>query len=128
MNSLVFLYSGVLRSANSEQYLEHILCQLNPFYILTHFFFSFLFNKIMLQCLSEGLRQLSRYSNSLRAGRSGDRILVRVIFPHPSRPEPEPTQPPVQWVPSFFPGVKRPGRCFDHPLPSSTQVKERVEL
>jgi len=26
-----------------------------------------------------------------------------------------------------FPGVKRPGRGVDHPLPSSTEVKERVE-
>jgi hypothetical protein len=27
-----------------------------------------------------------------------------------------------------FPGVKRPGRGVDHPPPSSTRVKERVEL
>ena len=27
-----------------------------------------------------------------------------------------------------FPGVKRPGRGFYHPPPSSTEVKERVEL
>jgi len=27
-----------------------------------------------------------------------------------------------------FPGVKRPGRGADHPPPSSTKVKERVEL
>ena len=27
-----------------------------------------------------------------------------------------------------FPGVKRPGRGADHPLPSSTEVTERVEL
>jgi hypothetical protein len=27
-----------------------------------------------------------------------------------------------------FPGVKRLGRDVDHPLPSSTEVKERVEL
>jgi len=27
-----------------------------------------------------------------------------------------------------FPGVKRPGRAVDHPLPSSAEVKERVEL
>jgi len=27
-----------------------------------------------------------------------------------------------------FPGVKRPGRSVDHPPPSSTEVKERVEL
>ena len=28
----------------------------------------------------------------------------------------------------FFPGVKRPGRGVDHPLPSSAEVKERAEL
>jgi hypothetical protein len=27
-----------------------------------------------------------------------------------------------------YPGVKRPGRCADHPPPSSSEVKERVEL
>jgi hypothetical protein len=30
------------------------------------------------------------------------------------------------WI--SFPGVKRPGRGFDHLLPSSAEVKERVEL
>jgi hypothetical protein len=49
-------------------------------------------------------------------------------FPHPSRLGPEPTQPPVQWVPGLSPGVKRPGRGIDHPPPSSAEVKERVEL
>ena len=27
-----------------------------------------------------------------------------------------------------FPGIKRPGRGVDHPLPPSAEVKERVEL
>jgi len=27
-----------------------------------------------------------------------------------------------------LPGVKRPGRGVDHPLPSSAEVKERAEL
>jgi hypothetical protein len=49
-------------------------------------------------------------------------------FSHPSRPALGPTQPPVQWYPVFFPGVKRPGRTVDHPPPSNAEVKERVEL
>jgi len=39
-----------------------------------------------------------------------------------------PTQPPIQWIPGLFPGVKRPGCGVDHPLPSSFEIKERVEL
>ena len=49
-------------------------------------------------------------------------------FPHPSRPAVGPTQPPIQWVPDLFRGVKRPGRGADHPPPSSAEVKKRVEL
>ena len=39
-----------------------------------------------------------------------------------------PTQPPIQWVPGLSPGLKRLGRGVNYPLPSSTDVKERVEL
>jgi hypothetical protein len=49
-------------------------------------------------------------------------------FQHPSRPAVSPTQPPIQWVPGSFPGVKRPRRGVDHPPPSSAEVKERVDL
>jgi hypothetical protein len=55
-------------------------------------------------------------------------------FSHPSRPALEPpppiTTPSLQyneyWV--SFPGIKRAGRGFNHPPPSSAEVKERVEL
>jgi hypothetical protein len=36
-------------------------------------------------------------------------------FPHPSRLALRFTQPPIQWVPGLFPGLKRPGRGVDHP-------------
>jgi hypothetical protein len=37
-----------------------------------------------------------------------------------SRPAIVPTQPPAEWVPGFFQGVKRPGHEADHsPLPSA---------
>ena len=49
-------------------------------------------------------------------------------FLHLSRSALGPTQPPVQLGTASFPGIQRPGRGFDHPLPSSAQVKERVQL
>jgi hypothetical protein len=42
-------------------------------------------------------------------------------FLHPSRPDLGPSN-------LSFPGVKRPGRGINHPLPCSTEVKERVDL
>ena len=58
--------------------------------------------------------------------RSGDRIPVGggEIFPFPSRPALGPTEPPVNFP---FPGVKWPRFDVDHPQPSSTDVKERVQ-
>jgi hypothetical protein len=41
-----------------------------------------------------------------------------------SRPALGPTQPPIQWVTGFFPGVKRPGREDDHSPPTSAEVKK----
>jgi hypothetical protein len=52
-----------------------------------------------------------------------------LIFTTASRTALGPTQPPVQWVPGALSlGVKRLGREADHSLPSSTEVKEYVEL
>jgi len=67
-------------------------------------------------------------TDSLRAGRFGDRILVGAIYSAP-----------VQTAPGFhpafysigtgsFPGVKEPGRGIDHPPPSSAEDKESPEL
>jgi hypothetical protein len=64
----------------------------------------------------------SRYSDSLRAGLSGDRIPVGASFSVPVQtylgPHP----------PHSFPGVKRPERGVNHPHSSRAEVKERVEL
>jgi hypothetical protein len=49
-------------------------------------------------------------------------------FPHPSRPSLGPTQPLYNGSQVSFSAVKRPGRGFDHPPPSSAEVKERVNL
>jgi len=73
--------------------------------------------------ITRGLRQLTRYSDSLLAGRSGDRIPCGgEIF------RTGPIQPQVQWVPDLFPWGKAAGSRSWKPTPSNAEVKERVEL
>ena len=74
---------------------------------------------------------LSRYSDSLRAGQSEDRIPVeggggQIFRIRPDRPG----GPPRLLYNRYrcFLGVKQPGRGVDHPPPHSAEVKERVEL
>ena len=67
--------------------------------------------------------QLSRYSDKLRTGRSGDRNPPLVQTGPGSH-----TTLRVRGTVSLSPGVKRQGRDLDHPHSSRTEVKERVEL
>ena len=49
-------------------------------------------------------------------------------FPHPFRPALGPTQPPIQWIPGLFPGVKEAGIGVEHSSPSSAEVCSRVNF
>jgi len=66
-------------------------------------------------CIQEGLGDCSRYSDSLRAGRSGDRIPVggEIFHTRPDRLYGPPSLLYTGYRVSF-PGVKRPGRGVDH--------------
>ena len=69
-----------------------------------------------------------RYSDSLRAGRLGDRIPVGARFSAPIQTGPGTYPTSYTRGTGYFPEVKRLGRGVDFPPPSSTEVKERVEL
>ena len=61
----------------------------------------------------------SRYSDSLRAGRSGVRIPVGARFSAPVQTDPGAHPASCTMGTGSFPGVKRPGRGADPPPPSS---------
>ena len=67
-------------------------------------------------------------AQSLRAGLYGDRIPVRARFSTPFQNGPGAHLAYCTMVIGSFPGVKRPGHGVDHTPPSSTEVKEKVEL
>ena len=82
-----------------------------------------------LLALRRGSRWRRRYSDSLQAGRSGNRIPVggETFRTRPDRP----WDPPSLLLNGYrvFPwGIKRPGRDIHHPPPSSFEVKERIQL
>ena len=80
--------------------------------------------------LGDSVGRGSSVGTATRYGLDGLEIVSRWgwDFPHTSRPALGATQPPVQWVPGLFPGGKGPGSAVDHQIPSSVEVKERVEL
>jgi len=69
-----------------------------------------------------------RYSDSLRAGRSGDRIRVDARYSVPIQTVHGAHPAPYTIGTRSFPGVKRPERCVDHSPPYSAEVKGKVEL
>jgi hypothetical protein len=83
---------------------------------------------IIQQILMKFYIYLSRYSDWLRAGRSGDRIPMEARFSAPVQTGPGAHPASYTMVTVFFPGVKRLGRGLDHAPPSNAEVKERVEL
>jgi hypothetical protein len=66
---------------------------------------------------------LSRYSYSLRSGRSGESNPSGAVQTGPGTHPASCTM-----VPVLFPGVKRPGRGVNYAQSSSAEVKDRVEL
>ena len=75
-----------------------------------------------------GPGKLSRYCNSLRAVRSGDRIPVEARFSVPVRTGPGARPASYKTGTASLPRVKQERRGVDQPPPSSAEVKESVEL
>jgi hypothetical protein len=69
---------------------------------------------------------LSRYSDSLRAGHSGDRIPVGSRFSAPAQIGPGAHPASYTMGTGSLPEVKRPGRVVNHRTPSIAEVKERA--
>jgi hypothetical protein len=75
-----------------------------------------------------GPGECNRYSDSLRAGMSGDRIAVEARFSAPVQTGPRAHPASYTMGTGSLPGVKRLGRGIDHPPLSSAEVKGMVEL
>ena len=69
-----------------------------------------------------------QYSDSLRTGRSRDRIPVGARFTAPVQTGPGAHPASYTMGTGSFPGVKRPRCGVDHPPPSRAEVEEIVEL
>jgi hypothetical protein len=71
-----------------------------------------------------GPEELSQHSDSLRAGRSGDRIPVGGEFSSPVQTEPGAYPASYKMGTGSFPGVKWPGRGVDHPPHLAPRLKK----
>jgi len=71
-----------------------------------------------------GPGQLSRYSDSLPAGRSGDRTLVGARFSAFVQTGPGAHPPSYTMGTGTFPGVKLSGRGVDHPPHLAPRLKK----
>ena len=78
--------------------------------------------------LYHGLGQFSQYSDLLRAGWSGDWILVGARSSAHIKTSPGDHPASYTMGTRSLLGVKQPGHGVDHPPASSSEVKERVEL
>jgi hypothetical protein len=87
-----------------------------------------LYNQIDNYVTSRGQDSSFRYSDSLRAGRSGDRISVEARFSAPVQTGLGAHPVSCTMGTGSFPGVKRPGRGADHPPLSKRRGHERVGL
>jgi hypothetical protein len=81
-------------------------------------------SRVFLNSLALGQDSLCRYSNSLQAGRSEDRIPVGATFSAPVQTDPEGHPASCTVGTGSFPGLKRPGHGVDQPPLSSAEVKK----
>ena len=79
-------------------------------------------------CTCSGPGERSRYSDSLRAGRSWDGIPLEPRFSVPFRQALGTTQLLLKGYWAYLLGVKRPGRGINHPPHSSAEVNERLGI
>jgi len=83
---------------------------------------------IIIVTYLDGPGYLSRYSDSLRAGRLRDRLPAGARFSARVQTDPEAHTTSYTMGTGSYPGLKWPGRGVDHPPASSAEVNERVEL
>jgi len=91
-------------------------------FILFYFILFYYITHLLLAWLG----QRSRYSDSLQAGRSGDRTPVEARFSALVGPRAHPASCTKSTV--SYTGIKRLGQGAKHWPPSSSEVKERVEF